>query len=472
MIWILFLTNISYADEYFVPKKPASVDVADIDHDGDLDIVIGHEYYDNWSGISVLTNNGKGTFTLTDSIYYGGNHSSLHLLKLDNNDSYDIITEYYDNVEKTGLGIIFDFNNNMHEKHYFLNSGAGEFKIGDIDSDNDIDVSFFSNPFFFWGYIKNIGNEEFSTPVYYDLDYPPQDMAVGDLNGDKREDILIGGYLDSWLNYETGLQYFSIPDTADASSCIEIADIDNDGDNDIIGASWGMPGSPKKFVIYTNDGIGNFELTFTKWINEALSEIFISDLNNDNYPDIIYNVSIYYNNSEYELSHTYILYNNQDGTFKDPVNYYTGICSHISYAADLDGNGLNDIVTLNYDFYLPHPENGTIHILFQDSLGNFVEDPVSIEDDTVIRDYKLEQNYPNPFNNQTNIEYQIKDSCVVELNVFNSKGEFVKNLVTDKQIKGKYSVVFNASNLNSGVYYYRLKTKRGVIETKKMLYLR
>ncbi|NIT58439.1 MAG: hypothetical protein GWN00_20085, partial [Aliifodinibius sp.] len=70
--------------------------------------------------------------------------------------------------------------------------------------------------------------------------------------------------------------------------------------------------------------------------------IFVSDLNNDNFPDIIYNVSIYYPNSQYELFHTYILFNNQDGTFQDPVNYYTGICSHKSYAADLDGNGWND----------------------------------------------------------------------------------------------------------------------------------
>ena len=93
-------------------------------------------------------------------------------------------------------------------------------------------------------------------------------------------------------------------------------------------------------------------------------------------------------------------------------------------------------------------------------------------DELLVMSYELEQNYPNPFNNQTNISYAIKDISDIEINIYNSNGQFVKNLVDVKQGKGLHSITFEASKLNSGVYYYRLKIDGDVKETKKMLYLR
>ncbi|MCK4978988.1 MAG: T9SS type A sorting domain-containing protein [Candidatus Delongbacteria bacterium] len=99
---------------------------------------------------------------------------------------------------------------------------------------------------------------------------------------------------------------------------------------------------------------------------------------------------------------------------------------------------------------------------------------VGIEEDqsNIVEDYKLYQNYPNPFNNQTNISYTLKNINGIEINVFNTKGQFVQNLVSERQGKGLHSVLFDADKLNSGIYYYRLKIDGVVKETKKMLYLR
>jgi len=478
---LIFLTIIIYtttfATEYDVPKKPASVDVADIDLDGDLDVVVGHHYFNDWSGISILTNNSYGIFSLVDSFYYGGNHSSLFILNLDNNNSYDIITEYYDDIENTGLGIIFDFYDNLFENHYFLNDGSGNLKIGDIDSDDDVDVIFYCNPFLFWGYINNIGLGQFSSPEYYYLDYPPTALAVGDLNGDDREDILIfgGQKLDAWLNYETGLEYTNIIDFTYATRG-SITDIDNDGDNDIITIVAIFPGAPIQVAIYSNNN-GSFTLSYSKWIDEAMSYIFVSDLNNDNYPDIIYNCSLHYPNSDYEIFHTYILFNNQDGTFQDPVNYYTGICSHKSHSEDLDGNGWNDIITLNYDFYNPPPDTGTIHILFNDGIGNFVEEPqVGVEPQyPPISEVNLFI-YPNPFNNQTTINFSIKEYGFVELKIYDIKGRLIKQVINQKIQGGEHNVTWNGKdNCNhvvaSGVYLYQLTAGNRKSSIKKMLLL-
>ena len=101
-----------------------------------------------------------------------------------------------------------------------------------------------------------------------------------------------------------------------------------------------------------------------------------------------------------------------------------------------------------------------------------IDTGIEDSDKLLVMSYELDQNYPNPFNNQTNIEYAIQDNSEIEINIFNSNGQFVQSLVNEKQGKGKHSVQFKADNLNSGIYYYRLKIDGMVKETKKMLFLK
>ncbi|MCK4980459.1 MAG: T9SS type A sorting domain-containing protein, partial [Candidatus Delongbacteria bacterium] len=93
-------------------------------------------------------------------------------------------------------------------------------------------------------------------------------------------------------------------------------------------------------------------------------------------------------------------------------------------------------------------------------------------EELIMENYELFQNYPNPFNNQTKIEYALQDMNKVDISIYNSNGQFVKSLVNKKMNKGKHSVLFDADNLNSGIYYYQLKIDGVMKETKKMLYLR
>jgi len=69
----------------------------------------------------------------------------------------------------------------------------------------------------------------------------------------------------------------------------------------------------------------------------------------------------------------------------------------------------------------------------------------------------LEQNYPNPFNPSTIIRYQLSANSSVKLEVFDMIGRRVASLVNAEQAAGRYEVNFNASNLSSGVYFYRLQ---------------
>ncbi len=86
-------------------------------------------------------------------------------------------------------------------------------------------------------------------------------------------------------------------------------------------------------------------------------------------------------------------------------------------------------------------------------------------------EFALAQNYPNPFNPATKISYSIPAAGNVSLIIYDIMGNEVKRLVNEKQEAGTHSVNFNAINLATGVYVYRLQTNN-LIATKKMILLK
>jgi len=82
--------------------------------------------------------------------------------------------------------------------------------------------------------------------------------------------------------------------------------------------------------------------------------------------------------------------------------------------------------------------------------------------------YSLMQNYPNPFNPSTNIKYSLPSEEFVTLKVFDILGREVTTLVNQKQGIGEHTINFDASRLNSGVYFYSIRAGK-FTDTKKML---
>jgi len=94
-----------------------------------------------------------------------------------------------------------------------------------------------------------------------------------------------------------------------------------------------------------------------------------------------------------------------------------------------------------------------------------------IEVDASPTSFSLEQNYPNPFNPSTKITYSIPYKSFVTLKVYDPLGSLVTDLVQEEKEAGKYEIDFNASDLSSGVYFYRIESG-DFMQTKKMILLR
>lgn len=104
---------------------------------------------------------------------------------------------------------------------------------------------------------------------------------------------------------------------------------------------------------------------------------------------------------------------------------------------------------------------------------NVINDiPLSVDDkENVSISYSLSQNYPNPFNPTTTIVYNIPFSNHVTLEIYNILGQRIRKLVDEFQYEGNYKITFDASELPTGVYIYRLKSG-SYTDSKKMLILK
>ncbi|OYD15407.1 hypothetical protein CH333_05785 [candidate division WOR-3 bacterium JGI_Cruoil_03_44_89] len=105
--------------------------------------------------------------------------------------------------------------------------------------------------------------------------------------------------------------------------------------------------------------------------------------------------------------------------------------------------------------------------------------PLGITDDNTLlpKVTKIYQNMPNPFNQSTTINYDISKNARVEINIYDVKGRLVKSLVNQIKAPGIYSVVWNGRNKKgliqpSGIYFYQLKVKEKIAETKRIVLLK
>ena len=163
------------------------------------------------------------------------------------------------------------------------------------------------------------------------------------------------------------------------------------------------------------------------------------------------------------------------GTLREANFGLAGLHDNNLYSYKLGTSGLiGKVIRLKVmlSTNINHPEFALINNYADSgSVGKLSLKNLALNGTNTITDYSLSQNYPNPFNPATVINYQLPKDGLVTLKIYNELGQEVKTLVNQYQSTGNYSVDFNASDLASGVYFYKLQAG-DFISVKKMILLK
>jgi hypothetical protein len=156
-----------------------------------------------------------------------------------------------------------------------------------------------------------------------------------------------------------------------------------------------------------------------------------------------------------------------DISYKYGINYFDSTNIPVGDTRDNEaGVGDNHMISLSSYLWAAEVQDTFGVMGFRDFTTDVNEIPGSTPSA-----YALEQNFPNPFNPGTTINFSIPTEGFVTLDVYNSIGQKVASLVNETKTAGSYTVGFDATNLTSGIYFYRISSG-SFSETKKMILLK
>jgi hypothetical protein len=445
-----------------------------LDGDGDTDIALTNLEIGS-NDVSLFWNDGDGNFSGPNHISFGNKPTVIKVSKLDEDNDTDLIAIANDTLTVRWNNSGGNFS--QEDKLEFIKP-VEDFIFVDLNEDGKTDI--FQTHLGIVGVEQgdvsqfiNLGNRNFlfaNMGPYY-AGQNPSSAAAGELNNDQYTDVVVIDYVNGnvavlinlgatggiWDGFEQGVQYPVFGGSSPLHANLEAADIDGDFDVDIlVGGEWGI-GIDSLFIL-RNNGDGSYapvEKLPLDGFNR--SETFtLLDYENDGDADIVtanvtHNLSLFLNDGFGNFDKYLLCQNSELGG--EPLTVLS---------AKLDNNNSDDIAVLTIT-------DDVVIFLNQDWIPTGIKNDVPISKNP--QTLQLSQNYPNPFNPTTNIKYSLPKSANVSLRLFDILGREVANLVNDFQQAGQHEILFDAQNLASGMYFYRIKAG-DYVETKKMMLMR
>jgi hypothetical protein len=277
-------------------------------------------------------------------------------------------------------------------------------------------------------------------------------INFSDVDADNDLDVLIAGdtgpgqATELYLNDGSG--NFTI--TSDSfidirNNDIEFADIDNDGDADVLITGWNDDINERFTRLYKNNGLGVFTAhDITTFTPLSSSDIAFADVNNDGFTDVFVCGN---NNSSSTQTDLYV--NDGTGNFTLTNTSITNVGNSAIAAADVDGDGDNDVILSGWADDMGNGTAGKVTKLFTNNLIT-----LSVEDDN-LNQFKV---YPNPTKGELTINSSGIKLDIIQ--IIDIMGRIVKNIDPNNTKE------INVSNLPAGSYFLRVDSEENSLVKK------
>lgn len=319
------------------PSLAIDLAVADLQGDGNLDLVVAN--YQS-AAVSVLLGTGNGSFTLPTTFAVGSFPNTVVVADLDGDSKLDLAVN---NRASENVSVLLGLGNGSLAPQTTFNTGprSNALVLGDLTGDGNADLALRSYDTVGNNRIIVLlsnGNGTFAAPLTTAVSDRPRSLAIGDITGDGKLDLLVGLEDNSNLLPGKGDGTFETPTLLlinDATRAVASADFDSDGHVDLAVAQI----ASDRISFLMGQGDGTFRPGVTIPVGDGPLAFAVGDINGDGKPDLVVG-NAYSDNVS-------VLLGRGDGTFNPPTSVTAGDNPSAVILQDFDGDSKLDLAIIS-----------------------------------------------------------------------------------------------------------------------------
>jgi hypothetical protein len=353
---------------------PGFLVAGDLNRDGHVDLVTLDQPTSPISLVSVLLGNGDGSFRPPVDIQLSSVADSLALADLNGDGSLDLVTAGRSFADSAGFVSVLLGNGDgsfQPPTSYPAGPSASFVTVVDVNGDTIPDLIVANGNPGFGGSVsvlQGVGDGSFLAPVTYPTGPGPFALTVADVNGDTHPDIVTananGNNVSVLLGVGDGSFASALSFPAGSSPrTLLAADLNGDSIADLVTSNCGQAApTPARVNVLLGNGDGSYRAPVSYAVGDGCRAVAVGDVNGDGIPDIVT-----VNAPSFSSGSVSVLLGNGDGTFRTAVNFALPSSPFAMALADLNGDGILDLVITNNPFSGP----GSVSVLLGNGNGTF-----------------------------------------------------------------------------------------------------